>query len=284
MNPVEKALWYIESHFASDLTLEEVANAAGVSRFHMTRSFGAATNRSVMSYVRSRRLSEAAKALLDGASDILSVALEAGYSSHEAFTRAFRSEFGLTPEAVRAQRKSIKLELIGPIKLDDFMVIRLDPPRFENGERLLVAGLAERYSCETSAAIPSQWQRFAPHLGHIPGQVRGAVYGVFCNDDDAGNFDYVCAAGVKDFSGISKSWTCLRIPEQNYAAFRQPAHIATVRSVWNTILNHWLPRSGYQAVDAPSFERYDEQFDSATGLGGFEVWVPIETKRLGAVS
>jgi len=284
MNPVEKALWFIESHFASDLTLSDVANAAGVSRFYMTRSFGAATNRSIMSYVRARRLSEAAKSLLSGASDILSVALDAGYSSHEAFTRAFRAEFGLTPEAVRAQRNGMNLELTGPIKLDDFLAIRLEPPRFEKGERLLVAGLAERYSCETSAAIPSQWQRFAPHLGHIPGQIGGAVYGIFCNDDDAGNFDYVCAATVKNFSGISKSWTCLRIPEQNYAAFRQSDHISTVRSVWNTILNHWLPTSGYQAIDAPAFERYDEQFNSTTGLGGFEVWIPIQMQGRGAES
>ncbi|HZQ56052.1 MAG TPA: AraC family transcriptional regulator [Bryobacteraceae bacterium] len=278
MNPVEKALWFIESHFAGDIDLGDVARAAGVSRFHMTRAFGAATNRSIMSYVRARRLSEAAKALLNGASDILSVALDAGYSSHEAFTRAFRAEFGLTPEAARAQQKAMKLELIGPIKLDDFLTIRLEPPRFEEGERLLVAGLAERYSCETSAAIPSQWQRFAPHLSHIPGQIGGAAYGVFCNDDEAGNFDYICAATVRDFTGISRAWTCLRIPEQNYAVFRRPDHISTIRSVWNTIWNHWLPNSGHQAVDAPAFERYDQQFNSATGLGGFEVWIPIQAK------
>lgn len=281
MNPVEKALWFIETHFAGDIALEDVARAAGVSRFHMTRSFGAAANRSIMSYVRGRRLSEAAKTLMNGASDILSVALDAGYSSHEAFTRAFRAEFGATPEAVRAQGEEMKVEMIGPVKLDDFLAIRLDLPRFEKGERLLVAGLAERYSCETSAAIPSQGQRFAPHLSHIPGQIGNTAYGVFCNGDEAGTFDYVCAATVKDFACISRSWTCLRIPEQNYAVFRQSDHISTIRSVWNTIWNHWLPTSDYQLVDAVAFERYDEQFNSTAGEGGFEVWIPIQAKGLG---
>ncbi len=41
MSPVGKALWFIERHFAGDLTLEDIANAAGVSRFHLTRAFGA---------------------------------------------------------------------------------------------------------------------------------------------------------------------------------------------------------------------------------------------------
>jgi AraC family transcriptional regulator len=79
MNAIEKALWFIESHFATEIALEDIAKAGGVSRFHMTRAFGAATGRSIMRYVRGRRLTEAAKALSKGAPDILSVALDAGY-------------------------------------------------------------------------------------------------------------------------------------------------------------------------------------------------------------
>src|SRR5919201_4732969 len=102
MNPAQKALWYIESHLAEPLTLDEIANIAGISRFHLVRAFAAATGFSVMRYVRARRLSEAARALAAGAPDILHVALEAGYGSHEAFTRAFREEFGKSPDSVRA--------------------------------------------------------------------------------------------------------------------------------------------------------------------------------------
>src|SRR3954469_13430426 len=101
MNPAQKALWFIESHLADALTLDEIAGVAGVSRFHMVRAFAAATGFSVMRYVRVRRLTEAARALANGAPDILALALDADYGSHEAFTRAFRDHFGMTPEAVR---------------------------------------------------------------------------------------------------------------------------------------------------------------------------------------
>jgi AraC family transcriptional regulator len=111
MNPVGKALWYIESHFASEITLEDIANIGGVSRYHMSRAFGIATGHSVMRYVRGRRVTEAARSLANGARDILAVALDAGYGSHEAFTRAFRDQFGLTPEMVRAQRHLDNIEL-----------------------------------------------------------------------------------------------------------------------------------------------------------------------------
>src|ERR1700722_19390457 len=39
MNPAQKAIWYIESHLAEELTLDEIAGVAGISRFHMVRAF-----------------------------------------------------------------------------------------------------------------------------------------------------------------------------------------------------------------------------------------------------
>src|SRR5437879_9210831 len=118
MNPAQKALWYIEGHLDDALTLDKIAGIGGVSRFHMVRAFAAATGLSVMRYVRARRLSEAARALANGAPDILTLALDADYGSHEAFTRAFRDHFGLTPEAVRAATRLDSLKLQEPITMD----------------------------------------------------------------------------------------------------------------------------------------------------------------------
>ena len=95
--PVNRAIWFIETHFAEQLSLDEIAKIAGVSRFHLTRAFGLATGHTVMGYVRSRRLTVAATKLANSACEILPVALDAGYNSHEAFTRAFVDQFGMTP-------------------------------------------------------------------------------------------------------------------------------------------------------------------------------------------
>ncbi len=151
MDPAAKALWFIESHFAQELTLDDVAYAAGVSRYHMSRVFGIATGYSIQRYVRCRRLTEAARILAGGAPDILAVALDAGYGSHEAFTRAFRDQFGLTPEALRARGNLDNIELTEPIKMDETLLTNLEPPRFENLKALLIAGLGERYTSETCA-------------------------------------------------------------------------------------------------------------------------------------
>jgi AraC family transcriptional regulator len=178
MNPAQKALWFIESHLAEKLTLDEIADVGGISRFHMVRAFGAATGLSVMRYVRARRLTEAACALANGAPDILTLALDADYGSHEAFTRAFRDHFGVTPEAVRASTCLDHIKLQEPILMDSTLTDNLQAPRFQTGKPLLVAGIGERYTCETGAAIPGQWQRFHQSVSNFPGRIGPVAYGV----------------------------------------------------------------------------------------------------------
>ena len=276
MNPVNKALWFIESHFAETPDLDDIANVAGVSRYHLTRAFGEATGESIMRYMRGRRLTLAARALANGAPDILAVALEAGYGSHEAFTRAFREQFGVTPETVREQRSIRNLNLVEAIKMDENMHVNLGEPRIVQGEPLLIAGLGERYGVQSGANIPAQWQAFVPRIGSVPGQVGRTAYGLIFNGDDDGNYDYMCGVEVSDFSRLPSDLDRLRVPACKYAVFRHAGHVSGLRSSWNTIWSKALPESGLALADAPIFERYADEFDGRTGTGGVDLFVPIK--------
>jgi AraC family transcriptional regulator len=275
IDPIARALWFIESHFAQEITLDDVAVVAGVSRYHLSRTFGLATGSGLMAYVRRRRLSEAAKALAAGAPDILAVALEWGYGSHEAFTRAFREQFDLTPDAVRAKGTVTHLPLLEALRMDDSMLTPLDPPRIVENPGLLIAGLNERYDHTASASIPSQWQRFTPHIDHLPGQVGHAAYGVVHNSDDAGHADYLTGVEVKDFSTVPAEFSRLKLPPQRYAVFTHKDHISSIRRTWLSIWNKGLPEAGLEATGGPEFERYDERFDGRTGQGEVEIWIPV---------
>jgi AraC family transcriptional regulator len=274
-DPVNKALWFIESHFAEPVDLDGVAAAAGVSRYHLTRAFHAALGQPIVRYLRGRRLTEAARSLANGAPDILSIALESGYGSHEAFTRAFREQFGTTPEAVREQRHTHTLNLTEAIEMDKSSTVQLNPPRIVEGKAMLIAGLNARNGCANRANIPSQWQSFAPRIGHIPGQVSRVAYGVLHNGDEEGNQDYLCGVEVHDFSKLSADLDRLRVPPQKYAVFQHAGHISGIGSTWNTVWRQALPKSGLEVVDAPAFERYGEDFDGRAGTGGVELWIPV---------
>ena len=154
----------------------------------------------------------------------------------------------------------------------------LAAPRFETLGPKLFAGLVERYDCEAPAGIPAQWQRFTPWLSNIPKQVGQAAYGVIYNFDQEGNFDYMTGVEVKDTKDLPQEFQSLPTAAQNYAVFTHKDHIASIRTTISAIWSQWFPSSGYQATAAPSFERYGPEFNGATGLGGFEIWVPVESK------
>jgi len=96
MSAAGKALWYIETHADQPLALADIAAAAGLSPFHLSRLFQARTGTSVVRYLRGRRLTAAAQRLANGAGDILQVALGAGYTCrvHPRLQRTVRADAG----------------------------------------------------------------------------------------------------------------------------------------------------------------------------------------------
>ncbi|MGE7467992.1 AraC family transcriptional regulator [Bosea sp. NPDC003192] len=276
MDPIKKALWCIESRFASELSLDEIAELSGVSRFHLSRAFGAATGRSVMRYVRERRLSEAARQLADGAPDILQVALDWGYGSHEAFTRAFREQFGITPEELRSRRDLSSLALVEPLSMHAASRTLLAEPRIVTGKPMLIAGFSGHFSVDSTQGIPLLWQKIAPHFGHIPGQKGFVAYGASYNCDDVGAFDYIAGAEVSSFSDLSDEFARLSVPEQLCAVFEHSGHITGIKQTFEAIWRDWLPKSGREPAMGVTLELMDERFDGATGNGIVEIWVPLK--------
>jgi AraC family transcriptional regulator len=275
MDPVAKALWFIEGNFTREITLDDIASVAGVSRFHLTRAFGDTMAMPVMRYLRARRLTEAARSLAGGAPDILSVALDAGYGSHEAFTRAFRDQFGMTPEEVR-DGSIASIQLVEPKLVQQELKVGLAAPRIVESTPMLIAGIGQRYEYGPAMdGIPAQWQRFQPYIGNIPRQVGDVAYGVIANDDENG-FDYIAGVEVTDFSGVDPQLARIRIAAQRHAVFARDDHLSSMRGVIHAIMNGWLPTSGYGMADAPMLERYGETFDPISGNGGWEIWVPVK--------
>ncbi|HEU0221789.1 MAG TPA: GyrI-like domain-containing protein [Paracoccaceae bacterium] len=203
------------------------------------------------------------------------MALDAGYGSHEAFSRAFRRQFGRAPETVSAARSLADLNLMEPLRMDESLLIPLAEPRFDQRGPLRLAGLTARYSFDTNEGIPAQWQRFAPHIGHVPGQIGVATYGLCHNFGEDCRFDYTCAVEVSGFDDLPPDFTRASLPAQRYVVFTHEAHISQMRRTAYTIWAHYLPRSGLRVLSHENFEFYGPSYDPVTGEGGVEIWIPL---------
>lgn len=103
---VLRILVEIESNLSGELSLDTLARQGNFSPYHFHRVFRALVGEPLKEYVRRLRLERAAHELAFGSKPIIQIALDAGYETHESFTRAFRAALGASPSEYRSERAS----------------------------------------------------------------------------------------------------------------------------------------------------------------------------------
>lgn len=276
MSAIDRTIWLIETRNGQPLGLDELAEHAGVSRSHLSRIFPVATGHSLFGYLRARRLSRAAKALAAGAADILSVALDAGYGSHEAFTRAFREQFGITPDELRRSGTTQKIAIVEALPMSDQNQTDLPPPVIESRPPMRFAGLSERIDMSNPGGFAALWQKFGAHLGHIPGAAGPAAYGIVVSADDSA-CHYMAGVELTVSADVPPEFRELRAPARRWARFAHRGHISTIRSTIRAVYDQWLPASGRtQAEDTSFIEYYGPDFNPLDGTGTVEIWIGLD--------
>lgn len=99
----------IQAHNNEALILHLLSQKLGYSEFYTTRKFKEILGIPFRDYLRHRKLAFALKEVRDGERSIVDIALDYGFSSHEAFTRAFRRTYGITPTEYRKKPMPIVL-------------------------------------------------------------------------------------------------------------------------------------------------------------------------------
>ena len=99
----------IRNHQDEALTLRALSGRLGYSEFYTTRKFREISGLSFRDYLRRRKLAFALKEVRDSDKKLLDIAVDYGFSSHEAFTRAFKATYGVTPGEYRKSPKPLVL-------------------------------------------------------------------------------------------------------------------------------------------------------------------------------
>lgn len=98
---VSSALAYIAEHYADPLDIRTLASAVYLSPQHLTRCFRESLGVAPMSYIRRHRLGRARNKLIDTDRPVTEIMREVGFKSLAHFSRAFKSQFGTSPTAMR---------------------------------------------------------------------------------------------------------------------------------------------------------------------------------------
>lgn len=102
---IQRSIDYIDRNLIAALDLKDIARQSGYSLSHFYKVFPAVTGFSIKEFVRNKRLAASARRLVYTRDRILDIAVESGFESQEAFTRAFEALYGIPPAKYRLRRK-----------------------------------------------------------------------------------------------------------------------------------------------------------------------------------
>src|SRR5665213_1241041 len=206
-------LAYIDAHLWDALSVAALADVAGLSPFHFSRCFTARLGESVISYVRVCRMRAAAERLRNGAASLSDLAFDCGFESQEAFTRAFRREFGVPPgqyqRTIGEQQNGKDKNMSDTISIDLAQMEK----RAHRGA-FTIAGVRVQFEESNKSGIPALWPRLIQSLP-IAGQVDARSYGA-CWSTGQSNFNYIAGVEVTGDAKLPAGFERLDIAAQDY--------------------------------------------------------------------
>ena len=284
-----RAVDYMERNMTSAVSISDIASEAAYSTFHFLRLFKALTGETPGSYLRRRRLTEAARELVRSRRRIIDIALDYQFGSQEAFTRAFKDYFGTTPMAFRKQGSPPVSGAAMRIE-KSFLIYRMEvvtmEPKIVKKDAVKLIGIMY-HGDNKNWEIPKMWEEFLPLMKKIPNSLpTREAYGLCFYTESyskTGLFYYMAGVPVSSLEEIPMELVGKTLPASEYAVFAHKGPLngkaKTIMDTYKYAYGTWLPNSRYVNAHGFDFEYYDERFkgneDPHTEIG---VWIPIRKR------
>ncbi|WP_371315417.1 AraC family transcriptional regulator [Pseudomonas vancouverensis] len=272
-------LAYIDAHLEGDLSVKTLSAVANFSAFHFHRQFSGFVGVPVSRYVQLMRLRRAAHRLASKADyPVLDAALDAGFESPEAFSRAFRRNFGMTPSAFARQPDwqvwntvfsipHFSRSIIMQVRIVEFPQVRLAALE-HHGAPALVNQSVSRFI---------QWRQLSGQSPVATSRTFGIPYG---NPDTTAPAEFrfdVCGeiheAVLPNAFGVRE----IVIPAGRCVVVR---HVGSPDHIGETIYpiyRDWLPASGEELRDHPLFFEYLSVYpETPQEQWQTDVYVPLQ--------
>ncbi|MFO1452030.1 MAG: GyrI-like domain-containing protein [Opitutaceae bacterium] len=296
LGAIQKSLRLIEEHLDRPLGLETLARAAGMSFWHFQRTFSAMVGESAGSYLRRRRLAAAALRLRSTSTPLLDLALDCQFESHEAFTRAFKAELGVTPSAYRSGQDMGVGPLPPAILTASALRLRYQhmkltpeivtlPPRTFAGLQTLfiVPGSKDANNLKV---IPKLWDDFFDRIREIQPLEPGVGYGLSECPEALGlkanhpeEAVYLAGTVVADDAKLPAGMVAWKSRGGLFAKFTHMGRIEKIGETMGFIYGSWLSSGDYQRTEGPDIERYDHTFNPTSDESVLEIFVPVTRGR-----
>ncbi|MEU3740470.1 AraC family transcriptional regulator [Streptomyces sp. NPDC032198] len=280
---LNQAMDHIEARLDQPIDVADLARTAVTSEYHFRRLFSALAGMPLSEYIRRRRLTVAGAEVIAGERTLLEVAVRYGYSSGEAFARAFRGMHGVGPgearrggATLRSQpRMSFRLIVEGSssmrykvVEKEEFRVVgrKARVPLVHEGMNPYIAAFIRGIGRETLQRVES-----------LSDQEPQGIISVSDNLDESRaegtELDYY--HGVVTGAAVPDDMDALTVPAGSWAVFESAGPFPqTLQYMWRDVFTQWFPSNPYRSRPGPEILR-TRLSDDGTRADA-ELWIPVE--------
>ncbi|MFJ9737226.1 GyrI-like domain-containing protein [Streptomyces sp. NPDC101166] len=284
---LNQALDHLEACLDREIDMTEVARIAAVSEYHFRRLFSALAGMPLPVYVRRRRMTLAGAEVLAGDLTLLDVAVRYGYSSGEAFARAFRSVHGVGPGEARRRgavltaqpRMSFRVVVEGStamryriVEKGSFRVVGRKARLPLVPEGLNTAAVAHLESLDESVIV-----RMKKLAGREPEGILSAVLYLTDSREEGAEADYWIGV-VTGPEVAAEELDALDVPAGTWAVFdHRGPYPSALQELWRDVFTHWFPSNPYTSRPGPELLRTQPvEIGAETDS---QLWIPVERER-----
>jgi AraC family transcriptional regulator len=283
---IYQAIELIETRLRDDVSVSEMATAAGYSLYHFIRIFDQVVWHTPYDYLMRRRLSEAAHELVTGNRRVLDIAIDFQFNNHETFSRAFKRLFGLQPVQWRERGVIPRCALMPAISrayLEHVHHPHFQPPQQVAAPQRCLAGLMTALTSQPDAGI-RLWrdlEKAKPFC--LPNPHKQHFFGVTSYPDEQGEQAFYLAARELDSGeAVEPFGVCQTLPAGDYICVSHQAPLDAIPFTLAYLYHTWLPKAGLK----PAYPLEIIDFGAAPPWAETPIqvtlWLPV--KKSGMVS
>lgn len=289
ISAIEDTIETIEKNLEKPFHLEELSKEVGISKYHLLRLFKAITDKSLMAYVRGRRLSHSLSDLISSNMNILDIAIKYQFEYEQSYIRAFQNFFHITPAKYRKQKSEMPIEQmidlhslksVGQgVVLQPKMVIR--PEFYVQGIKEEIFHEQNLTEFTTNKIAMLFYEKYLPL---VPDKVNEAVYFaiILHNSNNSISNDYIPCTETSVLNTVTPPFFAYTIPLQEYAVFRYVGFHSPYEVTYKTLkelydyIGHWRFITSYTESEPFHFERMDLNICSESYCE-MDIYFPIST-------
>lgn len=284
LSPLEKAIEYIEEHLNDSIGLSEVSKATGYSYYHMTRLFSSVLGESVGRYINRRRLYNASEKLIYTNERIINIALECGFETPEAFSRAFKLMFNCSPTNYR--KAGLNQVTSAKRKIQPADVYHIAHNISHIPEICLIKEIKLIGTRGTTTLsdnkIPQLWDQFLSiynkffTMKQAGYEICETQHTTYTKDGDV-SFSVFIGVPAEQFDNIPEEFIKKRLSGGKYAVFTHRGTFANMLQSYQYIYGTWLASTKEELDDREDFQIYEREvisFDDPENV--VKIFIPIK--------